>query len=313
MDERWAEISIYTTQEATEAVAAFFHELGAGGVVIEDPDLIQSYRQSGNWTDCIFPEDAAVDYVKVVAYLPMDEKLTGKLRQMSDHMEDLAGHELDKGKGTIVWREVREAEWADAWKTFFHTARIGRNLVVKPSWEEYKPLPDDVVIELDPGMAFGTGTHGSTILCMERLEELVEPGMTIFDVGTGSGILAVTAAKLGATRVLALEFDAKAVDVAKANVLTNGVSDIVEVRQGDLLSGVTGKADMIVANIVADIILRLLPAALEHLSPEGCFVACGIIRDRMPDVADAMVRSGFSVLKIDETGEWTAVTACRRK
>jgi ribosomal protein L11 methyltransferase len=312
MDERWAEISINTTQEATEAVAAFFHELGAGGVVIEDPDLIQSYRQSGNWTDCIFPEEAAVDFVKVVAYLPMDAGLTEKLRRLATHMDELTTHALDKGRGTIAWREVREAEWADAWKTYFHTSRIGERLVVKPSWEEYQPMPGDVVIELDPGMAFGTGTHGSTILCMERLEELVKPGMTVFDVGSGSGILAVTAAKLGAAKVLALEYDAKAVEVARENVAINGLSDVIEVRQGDLLNGVTGKADLIVANIVADIILRLLPSAIGQLAPNGCFIACGIIRDRMPDVVDAMTSFGFADLKIDESGEWTSITACGR-
>ena len=115
MNDKWAEISIYTTQEATEAVAAVFHELGAGGVVIEDPDLIQSYRRSGNWTDCIFPDEPAVDFVTVVAYLPSDEDLPGKLRILSTRIDELASHSLDKGKGTIHWREVREAEWADAW------------------------------------------------------------------------------------------------------------------------------------------------------------------------------------------------------
>ena len=312
MDERWAEISIFTSQEATEAVAAFFHELGAGGVVIEDPDLIQSYRQSGNWTDCIFPDEIPVDHVKVVAYLPLDSELTEKLRRLSNQMDELAGHDLDKGKGTIAWREVHENDWAESWKKYFHTSRIGTRLIVKPSWEDYQPLQDDVVIELDPGMAFGTGTHGSTVLCMERLEELVKPGMTIFDVGTGSGILAVTAAKLGAVKVLALEYDSKAVEVARQNVTVNGLDDVVEVQQGDLLAGVTGQADMIIANIVADIILRLLPSAIEHLAPNGCFVACGIIRDRMPDVVEAMTLFGFSDLKIDEAGEWTSITACGR-
>ena len=135
MNDKWAEISIHTTQEATEAVAAVFHELGAGGVVIEDPDLIQSYRRSGNWTDCIFPDEPAVDFVKVVAYLPSDEELPGKLRILSTRIDELAGHSLDKGKGTIRWREVREAEWADSWKQYFHTSRIGERFVVKPSWE----------------------------------------------------------------------------------------------------------------------------------------------------------------------------------
>ena len=311
MNDKWAEISIHTTQEATEAVAAVFHELGAGGVVIEDPDLIQSYRRSGNWTDCIFPDEPAVDFVKVVAYLPSDEELPGKLRILSTRIDELAGHSLDKGKGTIRWREVREAEWADSWKQYFHTSRIGERFVVKPSWEEYSPQPDDIVLDLDPGMAFGTGTHGTTILCLESIEDMVKPGMTVFDVGAGSGILSIAAAKLGAVIVKAVEYDAMATDTAHQNVAVNGVGSIVEVSRGDLLDGITGQADIIVANLIADLILKLAPALPVHLKPTGCFVGSGIIKERLPDVTNALAQQGLSVTRVTEAGEWAAVVACR--
>ena len=311
MNDKWAEISIHTTQEATEAVAAVFHELGAGGVVIEDPDLIQSYRRSGNWTDCIFPDEPAVDFVKVVAYLPSDEELPGKLRILSTRIDELAGHSLDKGKGTIRWREVREAEWADSWKQYFHTSRIGERFVVKPSWEEYVPQPDDIVLDLDPGMAFGTGTHGTTILCLESIEDMVKPGMTVFDVGAGSGILSIAAAKLGAVMVKAVEYDAMATDTARQNVAVNGVGSIVEVSRGDLLDGITGQADIIVANLIADLILKLAPALPAHLKPTGCFVGSGIIKERLPDVTNALAQQGLSVTRVTEAGEWAAVVACR--
>ena len=311
MNDKWAEISIHTTQEATEAVAAVFHELGAGGVVIEDPDLIQSYRRSGNWTDCIFPDEPAVDFVKVVAYLPSDEELPGKLRILSTRIDELAGHSLDKGKGTIRWREVREAEWADSWKQYFHTSRIGERFVVKPSWEEYSPQTDDIVLDLDPGMAFGTGTHGTTILCLESIEDMVKPGMTVFDVGAGSGILSIAAAKLGAVMVKAVEYDAMATDTAHQNVAVNGVGSIVEVSRGDLLDGITGQADIIVANLIADLILKLAPALPAHLKPTGCFVGSGIIKERLPDVTNALAQQGLSVTRVTEAGEWAAVVACR--
>ena len=313
MQDKWAEVSIHTTQEATEAVAAVFHELGAGGVVIEDPDLIQSYRSSGNWTDCIFPDEPAVDYVKVIGYLPSDAQLPGKLRIMSQRIDELAGHSLDKGRGTIHWREVRETEWAAAWKQYFHTARIGQRFVVKPSWEDYTPQPEDIILDLDPGMAFGTGTHGTTILCLESLETLVEPGMTVFDIGAGSGILSIAAAKLGAAAVKAVEYDQMACETAEHNVATNHVADRVAVSQGNLMDDLTGQADIIVANLVADLILRLAPAIPLRLKEEGCFLASGIIKDRLADVTDALLQQGLHVTKVNEAGEWAAVIACRSR
>ncbi len=311
MNDKWAEVSIHTTQEATEAVAAIFHDLGAGGVVIEDPDLIQSYRRSGNWTDCIFPDEPSVDYVTVVAYLPSDAELPAKLRTLSVRIDELSGLFLDKGKGTIHWREVCETEWADSWKQYFHTSRIGERFVVKPSWEEYSPQSGDIVLDLDPGMAFGTGTHGTTILCLERIENLVKPGMTVFDVGAGSGILSIAAAKLGAVHVRAVEYDAMASETARQNVLINGVDSIVEVTQGNLLDGVAGEADIVVANLIADLILKLAPAIPAHLKPSGCFVGSGIIKDRLPDVTDALAQQGLTVTEVTEAGEWAAVVACR--
>lgn len=311
MSDTWAEVSIHTTQEATEAVAAVFHELGAGGVVIEDPDLIQSYRRSGNWTDCVFPDEPQVDYVTVVAYLPSDQELPGKLRILSARIDELGKHSLNKGRGTIHWREVREAEWADSWKQYFHTSRIGERFVVKPSWEQYSPLPDDIVLDLDPGMAFGTGTHGTTILCLEIIEDLVKPGMTVFDIGTGSGILSIAAAKLGACLVKAVEYDTMATETARQNVANNGVAGSVQVSRGNLLEGIDGQADLMVANLIADLIVKLAPSIPEHLEPSGCFVGSGIIKERLPDVTSALARQGLTVIRVKEAGEWAAVVACR--
>ena len=306
---KWTEISIATTHEATEAVANIFHHLGASGVVIEDPELINSYRRSGTWDYCELPEQEDVETVVVKAYLPVDEELEEKLRSFERLVNELAQHNLDKGRGTIAYKEIQEEDWATSWKEYFHPVKIGEKIVIKPSWESYQPLPEELIIELDPGMAFGTGTHHTTMLCCRALEEVVLPGQVVFDVGTGSGILAVAAAKLGAASVRAVDLDSVAVRVAKENVVMNHVEDRVEVREGDLLTGFSGQADVVVANIIADVIIRLLPDIPGRLCEGGAFIGSGIISERLPDVTAVLREQGLSVEKVMEEGGWVAIIA----
>ncbi len=306
---KWAEISIQTTHEATEAVADIFHGLGCSGVVIEDPELINSYRRSGTWDYCGIPEAEDTTTVTVKAYLPVDDMLDDKLRLFETQVAGLVRHDIDRGRGLISWREVHEEDWANAWKDHFHPVRVGERLVVKPSWEDSPAGPDDVVIELDPGMAFGTGTHATTAMALQLLEEVVRPGDTVFDVGTGSGILAVAAAKLGAGAVRAVDLDAVAVKVAGENVAANAVGDKVTVAAGDLLTGLSGRADVIIANIVAAVIIRLVPDVPGRLNDGGLFLAGGVIADRLGDVTDAILAAGLTVEKVLKEGEWTTILA----
>lgn len=308
---KWAEISIQTTHEATEAVANIFHDLGASGVVIEDPELVNSYRRSGNWDYCDIPEEEDTDTVTVKAYLPVDEELDAKIGRFEQRVSELIHHDIDKGRGLIHWREVQEEDWATAWKEHFQPVKIGERVVIKPTWCEYTPGKDDVVIELDPGMAFGTGTHHTTVMCLKMLEDNLRPGMTVFDVGTGSGILAVAAAKLGADAVQAVDLDAVAVRVAEENIAFNKAGDIVTARRGDLLSGVSGKADIIVANIIADIILQLAPAVPDRLADGGLFIAGGIIAERLGDVTKALLANGLTLEKVAEEGGWATMLASK--
>ncbi len=305
----WAEISIQTTHEATEAVAEIFHGLGTSGVVIEDPELINSYRRSGAWDYCDIPEVKDTATVTVRAYLPVDDALDGKLRLLEARVADLVRYDIDKGSGRISWREVKEEDWANAWKEHFHPVRIGERLVIKPSWEEYAAGDGELVIELDPGMAFGTGTHATTAMGLRLLEEVVRPGDTVFDIGTGSGILAVAAAKLGAATVRAVDLDPVAVRVAGENVAANAVGDRVTVVAGDLLTGFEGKADVIIANIVADVIIRLVPDVPSRLKDGGFFLAGGVIADRLGDVIAAVLAAGLTVEKVAEDGLWTTILA----
>lgn len=304
---KWSEISIQTTHEATEAIAEIFHDLGASGVVIEDPELINTYRRSGSWDFCDIPEETDVETVTVKAYLPMDEELDQKMAAFETRINELSTHELDKGKGAICCREVQEEDWASSWKEFFHPVRISNSIVIKPSWEDYEAAVNDIVIELDPGMAFGTGTHHTTAMCTKCLEDIVQPEHVVFDVGTGSGILAIAAAKLGASRVQAVDLDPVAVRVAKENVAMNQADDIITVSCGDLLTGVEGQADVIVANIIADIIIYLLGDVTVRLKPGGCLIASGIIVERLSDVTAAVLENNLIVEKVTEEGGWVAM------
>jgi ribosomal protein L11 methyltransferase len=280
-------------------------------VVIEDPELVNSYRRSGTWDYCDIPEDLNPEIVTIKAYLPVDELLDDKLRRFEGQVNDLASHDLDKGRGCIACREVQDEDWAMSWKAYYHPIKVGEQIVIKPSWEEYVALPEDVVIELDPGMAFGTGTHHTTVLCIRCLEDIIKPGCVVFDIGTGTGVLAIAAAKLGAGRVLAVDLDPVAVKVSEENSTNNLVASVVSVRQGDLLTGVEGQADVIVANIVADVIIRMLPGIPDRLKPGGYFCASGIIADRMADVTAAMLEQGLLVEKVVEEGGWAAMVASK--
>jgi ribosomal protein L11 methyltransferase len=303
----WTEISIRTTHEATEAVANIFHDLGASGVVIEDPELVNAYIQSGAWDYCDIPEVTDTQTVVVKAYLPADKELDGKLKVFEQRVNELSQHHLDKGQGLIECREIQEEDWSTSWKEFFHPAKVGQKIVIKPSWEEYTPSDGEIIIELDPGMAFGTGTHYTTAMCIRALEEIIKPGDMVFDVGTGSGVLAVAAAKLGAKKVQAVDFDNVAVRVALENAAENHVENKIEVAQSDLMAKITGQADVIIANIIADIIIRMLPDVPGKLKDGGYFVASGIIAERLADVTAAVLENKLVIERVTEEGGWAAM------
>ena len=306
---QWAEVSVQTSHEATEAVANIFYELGAAGVVIEDPVLIEQYRNDPQWDFCDLPAQTEQDTVLIKAYLPFDQDYEEKFIILTDKIEKLVLYNLDKGKGIIKRSIVEDADWSNAWKEFFHPTKIGRITTVKPSWEEYRPQTDEIVIEIDPGMAFGTGTHHTTTLCVRLLEDIVTQDAHVLDIGTGSGILAIAAAKLGAKSVKAIDIDKVAVEIARENIILNKVENCVTAEEGDLLATVNDKADIIIANIIADIIIRVLPDAQDKLNKKGFFIASGIIQSRLDDVITAIKREKLIIDKIITSGEWAAVLA----
>ena len=311
---QWAEVSIQTTHEATDVVAEIYHDLGASGVVIEDPELLNNYIDAGQWDFSGIERAEDTSIVTVKAYLPVDEDLDDKLRTFELRIKEfksMTDDDMEKGPCTISWNTVRDEDWADNWKAYFHPEKVGGMLVIKPTWEDYEASPDDIVIELDPGSAFGTGTHPTTAMCLRELETLVKGGMRIFDVGTGSGVLSIAAAKLGATDVTAMDYDKVAVDVAAENIRQNGVEDVVKTGVSDILKSFDGKADLIVANIIADIIIMLFDELDEHLAEGGRLLASGIISERLADVTEACLSHGFVVDKVTEEKGWVAMTISR--
>ena len=303
---QWSEISFITTHEAAELVAEIFHDIGTSGVVIEDPDIVNDYIRAGLWDYTDMSEVDDTECVTVKAYLPLDDGLENKMRQFQQGICLLKERQVDIGQGKLYTRQLRDEDWANNWKQYFHVDKIGK-IVIKPSWEEYQPYPDDLVIEIDPGEAFGTGTHDTTSMCICELLALVEPGMKVFDIGTGSGILYLAAAKLGAGDITAVDYDNVAVRVASENIQANGYNDLIHIRQSDLFSTITGRADLIIANIIADLVIALFEELPKHLNPGGVFLASGIISDRIADVEKAAQEHGFKVIKLIQQGGWAAM------
>lgn len=310
---QWIEVNVQVTHEAVEVVADILTAAGTSGVAIEDPQLINNLRNSGTWELCDIPEQENTEIVTVSAYYADDEKLQDRLKQIES---ELAAVEERIGSfrfGNLRFRSLSEKDWANEWKQYFHVTHVGESLVIKPSWEEYTPKEGEHVIKIDPGMAFGTGTHHTTNMCMARLEKVLPANAEVFDVGTGSGILAIAAALLGAKSVKAVDIDAVAVRVARENIADNGLEDKIEVKEGDLLRGTEGQADVIIANIIADIIIMLLKDIPGKLKDDGIFLASGIISDRRADVEAAAAEVGMKVDHVDEKGGWVVMQMSKVK
>ena len=312
----WLKVTVLTTTEASELVSQTLIDAGAGGTEIEDRhDIEANNRPEGMWD--ILDESLALkmrEDVCVSAYYSAAVRAADVLAQIRSELDRLrreVGDVIPMGKLEIETDGIDEEDWAEFWKKDFHTFRIGRHMVVKPGWETYEPLPDDRVLEIDPGMAFGTGTHETTALCAELIEEYLRPGDSVIDIGTGSGILAIAAAEYGAGEVLATDIDALAVQVAGENVRRNGVADRVTVRQGDLLAAVDRRADIVIANIIADVIVSLAAPVRECIQDGGLFICSGIAAEREEKVLDALREAGYPQPDIRRKGEWVAMAARR--
>ena len=309
---KWCEISIQTSHEAVELIAEIFRDLGASGVVIEDPELVNDYITSGKWDYTDIPIAKETEVVVEKAYLPVNGELEGRIQTLQQEIKALESRGVNTAPAVLTTAELQDEDWSDTWKQYFHTEKPGERVVIKPTWEEYEPKDDEVVIELDPGAAFGTGTHATTSMCIRQLEKLVKPGMTVFDVGTGSGILSIISAKLGAKNIQAVDYDDSVLKIVEENLEQNNVQDIISVAQSDLMQNVHGKAELVIANIIADIIIRLFDQLDEHLEQGGTLLTSGIIEDRIKDVLAAAEAHGYGVVERLENKGWACITFKRK-
>lgn len=308
---KWIEVQVKTTAEAVEIVTNILYEAGVSGLAIEDPHDIEMISKSQNETDWnyidpdLFKND--FDGVLVKAYFPEDEELMDKIKLIKQNIELIPQYDLDGGLGEVTLSEVYESQWKDIWKKYYKPKKIGEKVVVKPTWEEYIEQEGDIVLELDPGMAFGTGTHETTTMCIQALEKYMKQEDTVLDIGCGSGILSIAAAKLGAKKAIGVDLDEMAIEVSNENVSINNVVEKVDIRHGNLLEVVDEKADIVVANIIAEIIKIVAPDVKLSLKKDGIFIASGIILDKIDFVQNALEDQGFEIIELVTMGEWACI------
>jgi len=314
----WTQVEVLTQTAGIDPVCAALEEIGVTGVVVDDPADFEQFLagKQGKWD---FVDESLInrrsDKCSVTFYLPQNETGQMQLAQVRSALARLK--ELDEGGtwGELACElcEVEQESWQDSWKQFWHCTRVGEKIVVCPSWEDFSPARGDVVLRLDPGMAFGTGTHQSTRLCLELAEKVVTGGQRVLDLGCGSGILAIAALLLGANTALGVDIDEVAVRTATENAQLNNVGGRAFFRKGNLAEHIDGSYDIIFANIIADVILRLLPEIPRVLAPKGVLIVSGILSERAGEIEAALGVSGLRAHTKLEDGGWAAIEIRRAK
>lgn len=308
---KWAEITIKTTTEAVEAITNILYEQNVGGVSIEDPkDFKFQKKHEYDW-DFVEEEifNSGYDGVIIKTYITEERDVSDDIKLIKEKIEGLKEFGIDVGEAIVELSQVDEEDWANEWKNYYKPTKIGEKIVVKPTWEDYEANDTDLIIELDPGMAFGTGTHETTSMCIRELEKYVKPESKVFDIGCGSGILAIAAAKLGAKDVLAVDLDEVAVKVSKENIELNKVEGSINALHGNLMEVVKDKADIVVANIIADIIKILAKDIKQFMKDDAVFISSGIIHAKVDEVKEALTKNGLEIVHVESLGEWNAIVS----
>lgn len=311
---KWSEICVHTSNEAVEPISNILHEAGASGVVIEDPkDLVKERDTFFGEVYELNPNDYPEEGVYVKAYLAVNSFLGEAIEEIKQSVDNLLVYDIDLGQNKITVSEVNEEDWATAWKKYYKPVKISEKITIIPTWEEYTPVfSDEIIIELDPGMAFGTGTHPTTVLSVQALERFVSKNDRVIDVGAGSGVLSIASVLLGANQVYSYDLDDVAVKSTLINAKLNNVEDRIHPKQNNLLENVDFKADIIVANILAEIIVRFVHDAYRILNPGGIFITAGIIQAKKKQVKDELVSAGFDCIEVNQMEDWVSIIAKKR-
>lgn len=310
MNGTWLEVKVITKSEAVELICGVFYSMDVKGVAIEDPkDILDREQGPLTWD---FADLNILEYggeaAVVKAYFSESENEANIVKYINEKIVEIREMGIEVGEGKVLSVVVKEEDWANNWKKYYKPTSIGRNMLIKPEWEEYEAKDGEIVIEMDPGMAFGTGTHETTRMCIEAIEKYTTEDTLIYDIGTGSGILAIAASKLGANKVVGVDIDPVAVDAAKQNVKLNNTEN-VEILLGNLTEVLSGKADLVVANIIAEIIVVLLNDIKLFLKEDGYFISSGIIKDKKAMVEEKLVQEGFEIVESNIEGEWVCIVA----
>jgi ribosomal protein L11 methyltransferase len=290
---------------AEELIANIFYELNLQGVVVEQPGLMP---EEGWGDDAV----AQPEHHAVSGFWPHNERMEERRRILETELARLAAaHQI---RYHVACRPIDEEDWAESWKAYFRPEKITGHIVVKPTWRSYTATADDIVIELDPGMAFGTGTHPTTALCLQMLEDHLAAGKSFLDVGTGSGILMIAAAKLGASCVWGTDVDEVAVDIARRNLQQTAIDRrLYSVMRGELVKEIDRRFDLVAANILAGVVTQLLETLEPALAPGGIFICSGLIESQKAEVLQKMASTGFEPIHIRQKDDWVAIASrmCR--
>ena len=318
---KFIETKIYTSEQGFEPLSGVLMKIGLTDFVVEDPADIAELLDKKKSYDWDYIDETVLamkdNEPNIVLYLEDTDEGRKTLQKVKLAVMELKGKEMEGlfGDGVTLGRLyveeniIDDETWKNNWKEFFKPSKVTERIVIKPTWEDYKDQSGELVIELDPGMAFGTGTHPTTSMCMKFMEQYAGQFKSVIDVGCGSGVLSVAAVLLGAEDVTGVDIDPQAVLIAKENVRINGFDDRIRILHGDLTKGIDMKADLIVANLMADLIVLLSESVLNNLVPEGLFVSSGILIKKQKEVKAAIKGAGFEVIDLLEEGEWCAFLA----
>ena len=310
--ENWIEITIHTTNEASEIVESILLDYGSTGVAIEDPTTLEENLHDDFGT---IVELSPTDYPEVgvivkgyINELNFDDETFNRFK---DELEQL-GKNINIGEFfKIETTTIQDSDWENSWKDYFDILNIGEKFVIVPTWREYENEEGKYVINIDPGMAFGTGGHETTSLCIKNLEKYVKPHDNVIDVGCGSGILSIAASYLTDGSLKAVDLDKLAVDVSRENFALNNLENRIEVEEASLLTKETKKYDVIVANILAHIIELMLEDAYKLLEDGGYFITSGIIKDKKDELLEKMLQQGFKLVEETSDNEWYSFVATK--
>jgi len=307
----WNEFSVHINREATEAVSNILIELGSAGVSVSDRYDFLNLPEYGFDTLWALEEDKFPDDgVTIKGYFHGGQSLAEVETKINQKIETLKRFDLGITTYSVERADVKQEDWAEAWKKYYHPVPITRYMTIVPKWEEYIPkYKDEKIITLDPGLAFGTGTHPTTQLCLQILETIIRGEETVIDVGTGSGVLSIASSHLGASNIYAYDLDDVAVTAAQSNVKLNQRDPNIIVEANDLLKGIDLEADIAVANILAEVVLPLIPDAMRVLKPNGYFLSSGIIQEKKEQIIEKLEDEGFVVEQVNQMKDWVAILA----